>query len=215
VQSTDAARVSESDAKASRMRDTTAEIDEVDVGRAREYALLSTLLARPPNQSLLSRLAAMHGDNTPLGLAHTAVAEAASRASPAAVEQEYFSLFIGVGRGEVLPYGSYYLVGFLRDRPLARLREDLLRLGIERAGDQTEPEDHAAILCEVMAGLVSRRFPTSPPADREVFERHLMPWIGRFFADLERAEAADFYQPIGALGRTFIDIETDAFALPS
>ena len=41
------------------------------------------------------------------------------------VEREYFDLFIGLGRGELLPYGSYYLTGFLHERPLARLREDL------------------------------------------------------------------------------------------
>jgi TorA maturation chaperone TorD len=95
------------------------------------------------------------------------------------------------------------------------LRADLSKLGIERVAGQAEPEDHAAILCEIMAGLASGRFPASAGADRELFERHLAPWIGRFFADLERAETADFYRRIGTLGRVFIDIETDAFALPS
>lgn len=197
------------------MRDTTGDIDEVEVARAQEYALLSTLLARAPAQALLERLADMRCDASPLGRAHAAVAEAASRTSAAHVEQEYFNLFIGVGRGELLPYGSYYLTGFLHERPLARLREDLVRLGIERAAGQAEPEDHAAILCEIMAGLVSRRFPAGPVADRELFERHLLPWIGRFFSDLERAGTADFYRQIGALGRAFIDIETEAFALPT
>jgi TorA maturation chaperone TorD len=198
-----------------RMRDKTGDIDEVDVARSREYALLSSLLARAPDQALLGRLADLLGDGSPLGLAHTAVAQAASHASAAHVEREYFNLFIGVGRGELLPYGSYYLTGFLHERPLARLRADLARLGIERVAGQTEPEDHAAVLCEVMAGLVSRRFPASPLADRELFERHLSPWIGRFFADLEQAEVADFYRRIGALGRVFMDIETEAFALQS
>jgi TorA maturation chaperone TorD len=197
------------------MGDMTGEIDEVEAARSQEYALLATLLARAPDQALLEGLAELRGDASPLGLAHAAVAEAASRASTAQVEREYFNLFVGLGRGELLPYGSYYLTGFLHDRPLARLREDLVRLGIERAAGQAEPEDHAAILCEVMAGVVSRRFPAGPAADRELFEKHLSPWIGRFFADLERAEAADFYRRIGAVGRAFINIETEAFALPS
>jgi TorA maturation chaperone TorD len=197
------------------MGDMTGEIDEVEAARSQEYALLATLLARAPDQALLEGLADLRGDASPLGLAHAAVAEAASRASTAQVEREYFNLFVGVGRGELLPYGSYYLTGFLHDRPLARLREDLGRLGIERAAGQTEPEDHAAILCEVMAGVVSRRFPAGPVADRELFERHLSPWIGRFFADLECAAGADFYRPVGAVGRAFINIETEAFALPS
>jgi TorA maturation chaperone TorD len=193
----------------------TGEIDEVDVARSREYALLSTLFARAPDQDLLERLVDLRGDASPLGLAHAAVAEAAGRTCVADVQREYFDLFIGLGRGELLPYGSYYLTGFLLDRPLARLRQDLVRLGIERAAGQAEPEDHAAILCEVMAGLLSGRFRVSPVADREVFERHLSPWIGRFFADLEHADAADFYRHVGALGRAFMNVEAEAFALSS
>ena len=195
--------------------DATGDLDEVELARSQEYALLSSLLARAPNQALLERLAGLRGDASPLGLAHAAVAEAASRVSAAQVDREFFNLFIGLGRGELLPYGSYYLTGFLHERPLARLREDLGRLGIERATGQAEPEDHAAILCEVMAGLVSRRFPAAPGADRELFEKHLLPWIGRFFIDLERAETADFYRRIGTLGRAFVDMETEAFALPT
>jgi TorA maturation chaperone TorD len=190
-------------------------IDEVDAARAQEYALLSTLLARAPDQALLKRLAGLRGDATPLGLAHAALADAASRTSAEQIEREYFDLFIGLGRGELLPYGSYYLTGFLHERPLARLREHLAQFGIERAASRAEPEDHAAILCEVMAGLASRRFAAPAGADRALFEAHLAPWIGRFFADLERATAADVYRRVGTLGRVFMAIETEAFALPS
>jgi TorA maturation chaperone TorD len=190
-----------------------AELDDVDAARAQEYALLATLLARAPDQALLDRLAALRGDATPLGVAHAALAEAASRAGADRASREFFDLFIGIGRGELLPYASYYLTGFLNERPLARLREDLTRLSIERAADQIEPEDHAAILCEVMAGVISRRFPAEGNADRDLFQKHLAPWIGRFFADLERADAANFYRSIGTLGRVFIDIEGQACAL--
>jgi TorA maturation chaperone TorD len=191
------------------------DIDEVDAARAQEYSLLSALLARAPDAALLGRLGTIRGDASPLGLAHAALAEAAGRGSAERIEREYFDLFIGLGRGELLPYGSYYLTGFLHERPLARLRADLGKLGIERVTGQAEPEDHAAILCEIMAGLVSRRFPAPAGADRELFEEHVAPWMGRFFADLERAEAAEFYRRIGTLGRVFMEIETDAFALPS
>jgi TorA maturation chaperone TorD len=196
------------------MASTSGDADEVDAARAQEYALLSVLLARAPDAALLERVARLRGDATPLGLAHVALAEAASRSSVERVEREYFDLFIGLGRGELLPYGSYYLTGFLHERPLARLRADLSRLGIERTEGEAEPEDHAAILCEIMAGLASRRFPAPPGADREMFERHLAPWIERFFADLEQADAADLYRPIGTLGRVFTQIESEAFALP-
>jgi TorA maturation chaperone TorD/DNA-binding transcriptional regulator YdaS (Cro superfamily) len=191
------------------------EIDEVDAARAQEYALLAVLLARAPDTDLLQRLGTLRGDASPLGVAHAALAEAASHTTSARVEREFFNLFIGLGRGELLPYGSYYQTGFLHERPLARLREDLLKLGIERAAGQVEPEDHVAILCEIMAGLAGGRFAAPAGADRDVFEKHLASWISRFFADLEGAVEADFYRRIGTLGRVFIDVEREGFALPS
>jgi TorA maturation chaperone TorD len=191
------------------------DIEEVDAARAQEYTLLAALLAQAPDQALLDRLATLRGDPTPLGVAHAALAEAASRTTAERVEREYFDLFIGLGRGELMPYGSYYQSGFLYERPLARLRAQLRELGIERAEGEVEPEDHAAILCEIMAGLINGRLPAAAGADRDLFEKHLSPWIGRFFADLEQAEAADFYRSVGTIGRLFVDIETEAFALPS
>ena len=190
-------------------------IDEVDAARAAEYALLSALLARAPDAEFLARLARLRADASPLGLAHAALAEAAAATTAERVGREFFNLFIGLGRGELMPYGSYYISGFLYERPLARLREDLGRLGIARAENNAEPEDHAAILCEIMAGLAGGKFPAPAGADRALFEKHLAPWISRFFADLERAAEADFYRRIGTLGRVFINIETEAFALPS
>ena len=189
--------------------------DDIAIPRAREYALLAALLARPPDAALLTRLASIEGDGTPLGLAHKALAAAAAEQEAAAVAREYFELFIGVGRGELLPYGSYSLTGFLHERPLARLRAELVALGIERVEGQCEPEDHAAILCEIMAGLVTGEFAAPVERQRYLFDRYLAPWMPRFFADLEAATAADFYRPVGAIGRLFIDLETEAFALPA
>jgi TorA maturation chaperone TorD len=191
------------------------DVDETDAARAQEYALLAALLARAPDAALLKRLSELRGDATPLGVAHVALAEAASKTNVERIEREYFDLFIGIGRGELMPYGSYYLTGFLHEKPLARLRAELATLGIERAEGEVEPEDHAAILCEIMSGLASRRLGTHSGADEKIFDNHLAPWIGRFFNDLERADAANFYRSVGALGRVFIDIETEAFSLPS
>jgi TorA maturation chaperone TorD len=189
--------------------------DEVGTARAQEYALLAALLARAPDATLLHQISQLRGDATPLGVAHASLSQAASDITVERAEREYFDLFIGLGRGELLPYGSYYLTGFLHERPLARLRGDLGPLGIERVEGNAEPEDHAATLCEIMAGVISGRLPAPPNTDQQLFERHLAPWIGRFFADLERAETARFYRSVGTLGRIFIDIETEAFALPS
>ena len=191
------------------------DIDEVDSARAQEYALLAALLTRAPNAAFLDKLAVLRGDATPIGMAHVALADAAAKGNAEKIEREFFDLFIGIGRGELLPYASYYLTGFLHERPLARLREDLTRFGIARADGVVEPEDHAGILCEIMSGLANRRLPAPPDSDRTIFEKHMAPWIGRFFADLENAEAADFYRHVGALGRVFTDIESEAFDLPA
>jgi TorA maturation chaperone TorD len=190
-------------------------VDEVSAARAQEYALLAALLVRAPNTQLLTKLSNLRGDPTPLGVAHAALAQAASEITVERAEREYFDLFIGLGRGELLPYASYYLTGFLHERPLARLRSDLAPLGIERVDGNNEPEDHAATLCEIMAGLVGGLLPAPEGTDQQIFEKHLSPWIGRLFADLEQAEAARLYRSVGALGRTFMEIETQAFSLPS
>src|ERR1700687_3642434 len=157
--------------------------DDVDRERAQEYALLAPLLSRSPDDRMLGRLALRRGDASALGAAHTALAEAAAKADAKSVKAEYFDLFDGLGRGGLLPYASYYLTGSLYGRPLAELRETLRWLGIERAVGQSEPEDHAAILCEIMAGLVGGHIAAPADADRAMFEKHLAPWIGRFFAD--------------------------------
>lgn len=191
------------------------EIDPVDAARAQEYAFLAALLAAPPDTAFLERIAGLRGDETPLGAAHAGLAEVAKGVSADDLERKFFDLFVGIGRGELLPYGSYYLTGFLNERPLARLRGDLLALGIERADGQSEPEDHAATLCEIMAGLAGGVFAVSAEAQQRFFEGHLAPWIHRFFVDLEMADAGGFYRSVGAIGRVFIGIEMEAFTLPA
>jgi TorA maturation chaperone TorD len=188
---------------------------EVDAARAQEYALLARLLARAPDRGLLERLAKLEGDATRLGAAHGQLASAAHVTDPETIEREYFDLFVGVGRGEVLPYGSYYLSGFLYERPLARLRGDLAELGLVRAEENCEPEDHIGSLCEIMAGIISGRFPALPGAEERIFKKHLEPWAARFFADLERARSAKFYRSVGGLGRVFMAVESEAWTLPA
>jgi len=189
-------------------------LDDIEEARAQNYALLAVLLRQAPDAALLRRIARLGENATPLGSAHAALAGAARAAHPDQVAREFFDLFVGVARGELLPYASYYLTGFLHERPLARLRADMRALGLERAEGPSEPEDHAAILCEIMAVLIGGEFAETGARQRHFFEKHLAPWIGRFFADLETAEHAEFYRPVGTLGRLFIGIETEAFALP-
>jgi len=185
-------------------------VDEADRLRAQAYTLLAQVLARPPSAALLTAFAGLTGDATPLGRALDALAGAARSTSAEDAEREFNALFIGVVRGELVPYGSYYRAGCLNDRPLADVRGDLRVLGFERAPGVAEPEDHIATLCEVMAALAEGA-PLS--TQQRFFDRHLAPWAGRFFADLEHAEAARLYRPVGAVGRLFLGIERDAFAL--
>ena len=188
-------------------------IDEIDLLRAQEYDLLAGLLGRAPTRDVLARVAAIKGGPGQIGMAHLALATTAAEQDPDALQHEFFALFIGVGRGELLPYASYYLTGFLNERPLARVREDLEHIGVERAENQYEPEDHIAILFEIMAGLAADRFAAEPGAEKRFFERHIQPWAERFFVDLENAKSAHFYRSVGALGRLFMEVEAEAFAM--
>jgi len=191
------------------------DIAEEERARAQLYALLGAVLRAPPAPALMARLAAIEGDDSALGRALQALAAAARRATPAEVEDEFNALFVGLPQGELTPYASYYLTGFLYEKPLARLRGDLARLGIAAAEDNPEPEDHIAALCETMAGLIDGRFgaPLALAEQRQFFERHLVPWAGRFFDDLAAAKSARFYMPVGSIGRLFMDVEKDAFAM--
>lgn len=188
-------------------------VDPLNAGRAQAFAILGRLLTAAPEEGLLRALAALRPDASPLGEAVAGLARAAAGTSAADVAREYQALFIGVTRGEVLPYASYYLTGFLHERPLAELRADLARLGIQRAPGIAEPEDHLGFCCEVLGGLLAGDFTGGPAAAEEFLRRHLRPWAGRCFADLEAAAGARFYRAVGALGRRVMEIEAAAAEL--
>ena len=190
-------------------------IAEEDVLRANLYRLLAHVLRKAPDQADLDLFAAMGGDTTPIGQAVGALVRIAGSTRPETVEREYHDLFIGLGRGELVPYGSYYLTGFLNEKPLARLRSDMSRLGIERRTEVREPEDHIAAECEMMAGLILGDFgETASLADqRDFFKAHLAPWARHFFTDLEGARASVFYAGVGRLGAAFMSVEDEAFAM--
>jgi len=190
-------------------------IDEIDEARAQEYQLIGALLWRAPTAETLAVLQGLRGDASPLGMAHFALAEAAAELTPEAARDEFFELFIGVGRGEILPYASYYLTGFLHERPLALVREDMGKLGIARAERAGEPEDHIAILMDIMANLIRGAFAGEGVDAGAFYARHIEPWGERLFADLEVAKASKFYQAVGRVGSLFLSIETEAGKLPS
>jgi TorA maturation chaperone TorD len=187
--------------------------DDLDLHRSEQYRFLSRLLAAPPSAPMLRDIVGLQGDATPLGQAHEALARTAAGTGSAAVEREYFELFIGVGRGELLPYASFYLTGFLNERPLAELRGDLSQLGIARAQGRHEPEDHIALILEVMADMAAGEIAVNRAHEAAFFRRHLAPWAAQFFDDLAIAPSARFYRPVAEIGRLLVDIEARAFAL--
>jgi TorA maturation chaperone TorD len=190
-------------------------LDEVDEARSRECELIGALLWRAPTAQTLAALRDLQGDASPLGMAHLALAEAADAATPESLRDEFFELFIGVGRGELLPYASYYLTGFLHERPLALVREDMGALGLARDERAGEPEDHIAVLLDIMAKLIRGEVAAEGVDADRFFSRHVEPWGERFFADLEVAKAATFYKAVGRLGSLFLSIETQAARLPA
>lgn len=195
-----------------------ARLAEEDILRADTYALLGRLLLAPPQADLLAKIATLTGDDSEFGAAVAALGATAKAVSVESVRTEYDALFIGTSRGELQPYASYYLAGGLYRQPLADLRGDMARLGVARHDSVAEPEDHIGALCEIMAGLILGVFAAAPASlaeQRRLFEAHIEPWAADFFADLETAQAAQFYRPVGQIGSQFLAIERGAFDLAS
>jgi TorA maturation chaperone TorD len=185
-------------------------VPEAERLRANTYSLLGALLAAPPAQSLLqllTRIAPVEvGADQQLASAWEVLRLAGERANVAALDDEYHDLFVGVGRGELVPYGSWYMTGFLMDQPLAVLRRDLAELGFERQEEVKEPEDHVAALLETM-GLMIGEGEVSLVVQRRFFQSHMGPWMKTFFLDLQKASTARFYRAVGQFGEQFIEFE--------
>jgi TorA maturation chaperone TorD len=185
-------------------------VSSEDQERAQVYALLGSLLGGPPQEALLTALRQIEAPASEAGqdmaAAWGSLKQAAVRAQVVAVADEYQELFIGVGRGELVPYGSWYVTGFLMEKPLAELRVDLKRYGFERREGVSEPEDHVSALCETM-GLMLNSGEVPLDTQRQFFEKHIGPWMGRFFSDLTSARSASFYRAVGLLGERFLEVE--------
>jgi len=182
--------------------------------RAGAYSLLASLLRAIPEQSTLeqlTQLATLNEQQDELALAMHMLGLAAQGSSSQQLDDEFHALFIGLGRGELVPYGSWYLTGFLMEKPLATLRDDLAALGYERQADIHEPEDHVAALCEVMAMLINDGKPLL--TQQTFFEAHLATWLDRFFTDLSEAKHAVFYRAVGRFGKAFTELEQHYLAM--
>jgi TorA maturation chaperone TorD len=200
-------------------------IEEEQRYRASAYALLAGLLRAAPDQALLDYVSGLSPDGDvlaeaeidaevdELGLAMSSLAVASRGRDLALLEQEYNNLFIGVGKGEVVPYGSWYLTGFLMEQPLSDLRDDLRALGFERSDDTCEPEDHAAAIFEVFSVMIADVSSLAP--QQVFFKTHMQPWLERFFADLGAARSADFYRDVAQFGAAFLKLESAYLSMQS
>ena len=191
------------------------DLDPGEQARADVYRLLGALLAAPPDVALLDLLRdirpAEDAGDAAMTAAWQGLRAAAAAADQDRLKDEYFNLFIGLGRGELVPYASFYMHGFLMEKVLASLREELAGLGIERQADVAEPEDHAAAVCEVMAMIISEH--GLHFKQLAFFEAYVASWAGRFFADLGEAKSADFYRAVAQLGQQFLAMEQRYFSL--
>lgn len=176
--------------------------------RAAAYGMLASLLRDVPDATLMSQVAKFSGvdeGGDEMALSMSLLGLAAERCSVESVNDEYHALFIGIGRGELLPYGSFYLTGFLMEKPLGDLRDDLDRLGFEREAEVYEPEDHVAALCEVMAMLIQDG--SSIDTQRVFFVSHINSWFKQFFTEMSAADNAVFYKAVARFGAAFLEIE--------
>ena len=194
---------------------STAQVAVEDRLRADLYNFLGLILSGPASQIILDQTTDLTGDDTDLGQAISSLARVAKVSKPASVESEFNALLIGLGRGELLPYASYYLTGFLNEKPLATLRRDMAVRGITRAQNVYEQEDNIASLLEMMGGLVVGRFgaPATLSDKREFFNKHISPWAAHFFSDLEAAKNSVLYASVGAVGKAFMAIEAESFRM--
>lgn len=195
----------------------TRTVSQEDELRANTYGLLGGLLARVPDKESLDRLKDIEvvesEQQNGMAAAWRTLAMAARRSTREGVDDEYHALFIGIGRGEVVPYGSWYLTGFLMERPLAQLRQDLKSFGYERQESVKEPEDHAGALMEIMCMMIVDDAGAGAYGQKLFFDRHLEPWIGKFFEDLQNANSANFYSAVGVLGSQFVEVEKQYLAM--
>lgn len=185
--------------------------------RAQVYRLLATLLSRPPDTQTLQIVRDLSGDETAFGNAINTLAKQAGQTTPQALEREYHDLFIGITRGELLAFGSYYLTGFLNEKPLATLRSDMAAFGIARRSGERDPEDHIASILEIMAGLIdgSWTVPASLEDQKRFAQKHLFSWAPHFFRDLQGAKNAVFYASVAEVGQLFMAIERAGFEMVS
>ena len=191
-------------------------LDE-EIARAEVYGLLAQLYQAPPAPDLLANLRVAVTEAPSAGgfleEPWRQVVGAARAQTDAQIADEYDALFGGVGKPEVLLFGSHYLSGFLNDKPLAQLRTDLAQLGLTRDEALAETEDHIAYLCEVMRYLIAGDDGgvCHLESQRTFFAAHIQPWVLQLCDVLEQQPRARFYAVLARFTRAFVAVESQGF----
>lgn len=191
-------------------------LDE-ETARAELYGLLSQLYYAPPGPEVLSALRVAVTEAPAEGgflqEPWQRLVASARALSDADIAREFDRLFGGVGKPEVYLFGSHYLSGFLNEKPLARLRADLDRLGLARDEAMPETEDHIAYLCEVMRYLIAGDDVAvcNLSSQREFFSTHVQPWVLRLCEALAAHRNAHFYACLAGFTQAFVSVETQGF----
>jgi TorA maturation chaperone TorD len=130
-----------------------------------------------------------------------------------AIQAEHNALFGGVGKPEVYLFGSHYLSGFLNEKPLAKLRTDLVALGLTRDETLPETEDHIAYLFEVMRYLIAGDDVSVANLTQQqaFFAAHLQPWSNALCDALAAHPKANFYKCVAEFTRAFMSVESQGF----
>ena len=157
----------------------------------------------------------LSGDESELGKAISGLARVAKASKPRKVESEFNALFVGLGRGELLPYASYYLTGFLNEKPLATLRSDMAVRTMTVRPNVYEPEDNIASLMEMMAGMIVVALARLRlwTIKRRSLTSTSRPGPDISYSDLEAAKNSILYASVGNVGREFMEIEREAFRM--
>ncbi|MFM7024907.1 MAG: molecular chaperone [Limnohabitans sp.] len=193
-------------------------LDE-EVARAEMYGLLATLFYQPPSAELLAQLQAAVTEAPEQGgfleEPWRELVAAARGMTVEAIAQEYNALFGGVGKPEVYLFGSHYLSGFLNEKPLVQLRDELTELGLARDAQMPETEDHVAYLLEVMRYLIAGDDVAVCNLTRQAgfFSCHLQPWMSRMCQAIAAHPRAVFYARLAALSEAFSSVEAQGFDL--
>ena len=195
---------------------STAGLDE-EAARAELYGLLALMYYAPPAPDLIAQLRVAVTEAPAAGgfleEPWRVLVGAARELDDASIAAEYTTLFGGVGKPEVYLFGSFYLSGFLNEKPLAALRADIAELGLTRDDAMSETEDHFAYLCEVMRYLIAGEDVAVANLTRQqaFFSTHVQPWALRMCDALQAHPKAQFYAALAALTRAFVAVEAQGF----